>query len=319
MMLAALTFHQKLAILFGGVGGFLAIASLIGWTLALRPQSEKAKATIDNLNARIKAWWVMIAIFALAFLVGPTATLVLFALTSFYTFREFISLTPTKAADTTPLAFGFYVLLPLQYILIGWDWYGLFAILIPVYGFLILPCLAVLRGDVEDFLLRIARIQWALMLTVYCISHAPALLLLPIPGYEGQQFLLLFFLITVVQLSDVMQYVFGKLFGRRKIAPVVSPSKTWEGLIGGGLSAIAVGAALWWITPFSPLQAAAMAAIIVVMGFFGGLALSAIKRSMGVKDWGAMVKGHGGVLDRMDSITFSAPIFFHVTRYYFTV
>jgi phosphatidate cytidylyltransferase len=318
-MLSALTLSQKLMILFGGVGGLLAFASMVGFVLSRRPMGEGGKATVENLNARIAAWWVMIAIFAASFFLGPIATLVLFALTSFYTLREFVSLTPTKAADTLPLAFGFYILLPAQYVLIGIDWYGFFAILIPVFGYLIVPSLAALRGDVDDFLLRVARIQWALMLTVYCISHAPALLLLKIPGYEGQQFLLLFFLITIVQLSDVMQYVFGKLFGRRKIAPLVSPSKTWEGFVGGGLSAVAVGASLWWITPFTPLQAAGMAALIVLMGFFGGLALSAIKRSMGVKDWSSMVKGHGGVLDRMDSITFSAPIFFHLTRYYFAL
>jgi phosphatidate cytidylyltransferase len=318
-MLSALTLHQKLLVLFAGVGGVLLLASVIGFFLARRPMGDTARATVENLNARIRAWWAMILIFALSFLLGPTATLVLFALTSFYTFREFISLTPTSASDVLPLAAGFYLLLPLQYLLIGYDWYGLFAILIPVYGFLIIPALAVLHGDVEDFLLRISRIQWALMLTIYCISHAPALLILVIPGYEGQQFLLLFFLITIVQFSDVMQYVFGKLFGKTRIAPRVSPSKTVEGLAGGGMSAVLLGASLWWITPFSPLQAAAMAALIVVLGFVGGLTLSAIKRSMGVKDWGSMVKGHGGVLDRMDSITFSAPVFFHAVRYFFTV
>jgi phosphatidate cytidylyltransferase len=155
------------------------------------------------------------------------------------------------------------------------------------------------------------------MLTVYCVSHAPALLLLVIPGFEGQSVLLLFFLLTVVQMSDVLQYVFGKLFGQRKIAPNVSPSKTWEGFAGGGLAATAVGAALWWITPFSPLQAAAISFVIVIAGFCGGLVLSAVKRSMGAKDWGTMIEGHGGALDRVDSVSFAAPIFFHVTNYFF--
>ena len=158
------------------------------------------------------------------------------------------------------------------------------------------------------------------MIAVYCVSHAPALLLLDIPNYSenGQNVLLLFYLLLIVQMSDVMQYVFGKLFGKTKIAPVVSPSKTVEGLAGGGMSAVAIGAAMWWITPFTPLQSAGMALIIVIMGFLGGLALSAIKRSLGAKDWGTMIEGHGGVMDRMDSVSFAAPIFFHVTRYYFT-
>lgn len=98
----------------------------------------------------------------------------------------------------------------------------------------------------------------------------------------------------------------------------MSPSKTVEGLAGGGISATLIGAAMYWITPFTPLQALAMALVIVVMGFLGGLALSAVKRSMGVKDWGTMIEGHGGMLDRIDSLSFASPIFFHLTRYYFT-
>lgn len=97
-----------------------------------------------------------------------------------------------------------------------------------------------------------------------------ALLTLKIPGYEGRNVLLIAFLVIVVQLSDVLQYVWGKLLGRRKIAPALSPSKTVEGFLGGTLTAIAIGAALWWMTPFAPLQAALMAGVITMMGFFGG-------------------------------------------------
>ncbi|MCA1491112.1 phosphatidate cytidylyltransferase [Ensifer sp. NBAIM29] len=309
---------DKLFILFGGICGLLAIASMIGLALSRSTTSETGRATVDNLNARIGAWWVMVAIFAVSFGLGRGATVLLFALTSFYTLREFVSLAPTRAADHLPLVGAFYLLLPLQYWLVWIDWYALFTILIPVYGFLLLPSLAALRGDTGQFLLRVSRIQWGLMLTVFCISHAPALITLDIAGYEGQEFLLLFFLITVAQFSDVMQYVFGKLMGRTKVAPAVSPSKTVEGLVGGGLSAVLAGAGLWWITPFTPLEAAAMALAIVAMGFLGGLALSAVKRSMGVKDWGTMISGHGGVLDRMDSLSFAAPVFFHLTRYFYT-
>lgn len=312
-----MTPQQKIIALFGGVILVLLIGTAIGRVLAGRATSDAQKETIRNLNDRIDAWWVMIAIFALGALLGRTATLVLFALSSFYTLREFLSLTPTRPTDNLPLIGVFYVLLPAQYILIWMDWYGMFSILVPVYGFLLVPILAALAGDVNDFLLRVARVQWALMLTVYSISHAPALTMLNIPGFEGQGFLLLFFLITIVQFSDVAQYVFGKLFGKNRIAPTVSPSKTVEGLVGGGAAATLLGAALYWITPFNPWQAGAMALAIVAMGFFGGLSLSAVKRSMAVKDWGYSVKGHGGVLDRLDSVCFSAPVFFHLTRYFF--
>lgn len=306
---------EKMIILIGGVFALLLVASAIGSALSRRAPSE----TVVNLNARIKAWWAMVAVFSVAFLVGKELTIALFALTSFYALREFLSITPTRPEDHRAVAVAFYLFIPLQYWLIWDGWQTLFSILIPVWAFLLLPVLAVLKGETEDFLARTARIQWALMLTVFCISHAPALLILRIPGFEGQNFLLLFFLITVVQLSDVLQYVFGKLFGRHKIAPRVSPAKTWEGLIGGGLSATAVGATLWWITPFAPWQAALMALAIVLAGFAGGLVLSAVKRSLGAKDWGTMIEGHGGALDRMDSVSFAAPVFFHLSNYFFAM
>lgn len=306
-----------IVILFAGAVSLLATASAIGFFLSRRAGSEEGRATIANLNARIKAWWVMVAIFAVAVAVGPTLTVILFALTSFYALREFLSVTPTRPEDHRSIAAAFYFFIPLQYWLVATGWLSLFAILIPVWAFLLLPVLAVLKGETGDFLQRTARIQWALMLAVYCISHAPALLILDIPGFEGRNMLLLFFLITVVQLSDVLQYVFGKLMGRRPIAPEVSPAKTWEGFAGGGLAAVAVGAGLWWITPFTPLAAAGLALAIVMAGFFGGLVLSAVKRSLGVKDWGTMIEGHGGMLDRMDSVSFAAPVFFHLVNYFY--
>lgn len=310
--------NEKFFWLVGVIVFLLAIASAVGIILRRRATGEGSIAVIDNLNARVNAWWVMVAIFTIVFMIGKDATLVMFAFISFFALREFITLTPTKEGDHRALSLAFLVLIPVQYFLIGIHWYALFTIFIPVYAFLLLPALTVLAEDAENFLERTAKIQWGIMITIYCISHAPALLLLDIPGYEGQDALLLFYLVLVVQLSDVLQYVFGKLFGKTKIAPVVSPSKTVEGFIGGAVSATLVGAAMWWITPFTPLQSAAMAFVIVLMGFLGGLSLSAVKRSLGAKDWGTMIKGHGGMMDRMDSISFAAPIFFHLTRYFFT-
>lgn len=303
--------------LFGGVVFLLAIASIAGALLARKATSPTQRDVVANLNARTKAWWVMVAVFAFAFVLGSTATLVLFAFASFFALREFVTLTPTRPGDHQPLVLSFFVLIPAQYALIAYGQYGTFAILIPVYAFLLLPSVAAFAADTHDFLARCAKIQWAIMICVYCISYAPALMLLDIPGYEDNA-LLLFYLVLIVQLSDVLQYVFGKLFGQTKLAPQVSPSKTVEGLIGGGLSAAAIGGAMWWITPFTWQESLAMSLIIVVMGFLGGLTLSAVKRSLGAKDWGVMIEGHGGMLDRMDSISFAAPVFFHVTRFFFT-
>ncbi|MBL8443349.1 MAG: phosphatidate cytidylyltransferase [Zoogloeaceae bacterium] len=302
--------------LFAGIFAVLALASVVGAALKLRVASEAPNASIDNLNARLKAWWVMIGLIALAIWAGDLGVILLFGFISFQSLREFVSLTHTRRGDHRALIWSFYVFLPLQYILVANHWYGLFAILIPVYAFLLLPISASLGADTTRFLERAAKVQWGLMICVYCISHVPALLTLEIEGYAGANALLIVFLVLTVQSSDVFQYVWGKLLGKRKLAPAISPSKTLEGLIGGVVSATLVGAALWWITPFTPLQAGLIALLINIMGFFGGFVLSAIKRDRNVKDWGSMIEGHGGMLDRVDSISFSAPIFFHIVRYW---
>jgi phosphatidate cytidylyltransferase len=317
-----MTINAKFALVLSGVFALLVISSIVTWVLRRRSAtgrpSQKVNATIDNLAARVKAWWVMAAVLAISFLLGTAATLPVFAIGSFMALREFLRVTQALPEDQATLAVAFFLVLPLQYFLIGIRWYGLFAIMIPVYTFLILPIFPVMRQETTSFLERSARLQWGLMLTVYCISHAPALLLLTIPNYSSQNALLLFYLVFVTQVSDVLQYVFGKLLGRTSVAPAVSPSKTVEGLVGGGSAAILCGALLWWITPFTPIQALGFAALIVVFGFVGGLVLSAVKRSLGVKDWGNSIAGHGGALDRLDSLSFSAPIFFHLVRYFFS-
>lgn len=313
-----MTVTEQAIALFGGIGVVLVLASLIGYALHVRYRGAGPNRTIDNLNSRIKAWWVMVTLCGIAFAFGKTGVTVLFALASLAALREFITLTPTRQGDHMALAVAFFVVLPLQYYLVWIDWYGLYSVFIPVYVFLLLATIAALRQDTKDFVGRVAETQWGLMVTVFSLSHVPALVGLNIPGYEGRNLLLVAFLVLVVQFSDVLQYIWGKLVGRHKIAPELSPSKTVEGFIGGVASATGLGAALWWVTPFSPLQAGLMALAINLMGFFGGLVMSAIKRDRGVKDWGWLIEGHGGVLDRLDSVIFAAPVFFHLTRYWWS-
>lgn len=301
-----------------GVALILILATAIGELLRAKLAPDGSNPVIENLNARIAAWWGMVVLLSLAFLAGRPGVVILFAILSFSALREFLTLTAKARADHWALAGAFFVVLPVQYWLIGIDWYGLYSIFIPVYAFLLMPVVSALRGETKGYLTRVAETQWALMICVYCVSHVPALLSLSIPGYEGRSVILIAWLIFTVQLSDVMQYVWGKLIGRRKVAPQLSPSKTWEGLIGGTLTASAAGAALWWMTPFSLIQAAGMALAVTLMGFFGGLVMSAIKRDKGVKDWGHLIAGHGGFLDRLDSVVFAAPIFFHLTRWFWT-
>jgi phosphatidate cytidylyltransferase len=301
--------------LLAGVGTILVLASVIGEILRARLSPAGENPVIENLNARINAWWVMVICLALAFIAGKPGVVLLFALCSFAALREFLTLTTHNRADHWSLVACFFLILPLQYWFLATDWYGMYSIFIPVYAFLLLPVISALRGSTKDFLIRVSETQWALMICIYCASHVPALLYLQIPGFEGRNVILIAYLIFVVQLSDVLQYVWGKLIGRTKVAPNLSPSKTWEGLIGGTLSATAIGTALYWMTPFSPLEAAAMCLLMTLMGFFGGLVMSAIKRDRGIKDWGHLIAGHGGFLDRLDSVIFAAPIFFHITRW----
>jgi phosphatidate cytidylyltransferase len=312
-------FDVKTLSLVGGVLALLFGATTIGQRLKSQPDIGLNPALVEAFNLRVRAWWLMCTVLAAAFCLGDAsrvATVVLFGLISFWALREFITLTPTRLGDHRTLFWVFFLFTPLQYVLVGMGvrQYGLFSVLIPVYAFLFIPARVAMAGDYKRFLERTAKIQAGLMVCVYCLSYAPALLSLRIRGYEGQNARLLFFFVLVVQLNDVLQYAWGKLLGEHVIAPAISPSRTWEGFFGGIASATLIGTALWWATPFEPWQAAGMSLVISVMGFAGGMTMSAIKRDRGVKDYGTLVVGHGGVLDRIDSICFAAPVFYHLTR-----
>lgn len=303
--------------LVAGVLALLIVASVIGFVLSRSARTEGGRATVSNLNARIRAWWVMVAIFGAAIATGGVGSIILFFLMSFLAMREFMTLTPTARADHAAIFWAFFFLAPIQYLLVWMQWYGLFAVLIPVYGFVAITSRMALAGNTDRFLERAATVQWGIMACVYCVSHAPALLMLRIPGYAGTGATLLFYLVLVAQLNDVMQYVWGKLVGRRHIAPTVSPNKTWGGFIGGTATAVGVGTLLYWATPFTPLAAAGMSLAITLLGFLGGLVMSAVKRDRGVKDYGTLIEGHGGMLDRIDSLLFAAPVFFHLIRFFY--
>jgi len=307
---------SQLLSMFLVILGMLSTASAVCWILIKRSASKSE--VLENLAVRIKAWWVMIGIFLIAIGTGGIASTILFTFVSFLALREFITLTPTRKADHRGLFWVFFVVLPINYYLIAIHWYGLFAIFVPVYAFLWIPIRSALAGDSKDFLMRTSGIQWGLMVCVYFVSYAPALLNLAIPGSGTETAKLLCFFVFVVQVSDVMQYVFGKCFGKHKIVPEISPNKTVEGFVGGVLSAVILGTCFWWMTPFAPWQAAVMSLVISLMGFGGGIVMSAIKRDRGLKDYGTLIPGHGGMIDRIDSLCFAAPVFFHLTRYFFT-
>jgi len=311
-------FHDAtLMWLFGAVLFALIIFNSAGSILKNRRRRETVRSTIDTLNARIRAWWKMCIIFGLSILLGRIGALVVFAAISFLAMREYMTLVPTRPGDHRTLFWSFFVIMPLQYYLVGAQRYGLFSIMIPVLAFIFVPTSIAIAGDTSNFLERSAKIQFGLMVCVYCLSHAPALLLLNIPGFAGHNARLLLYLGFVDQMSDLLQYVWDKLIGKHKIAWRVSPNKTWEGFAGGVVSATGIGAALWWATPFTPLQSAGMSFMICLLGFAGSLVISALKRDIGIKDFGLVIEGQGGILDHVDSLCFAAPIFFHLVRYYF--
>lgn len=293
----------------------LVLATVVGESLVRRADTPTSVQRAKRLRARIRSWWWMIAAMLGFLSFGVPGILGFFGLVSLLAMRELVTLVPSRRADHGMLVLSFFVAVPVQYGLIWLDWYGLFAVFVPVWALLAVSIGVAMQGDADRFLHRIAAIHYALLVGVYCISHAPGLLLLTIPGYEGQEYKLLAFLVVVTQASDVLQYLFGKAFGRHALMPSLSPDKTVEGMVGGVLSATVVGALLTPLTPFGLGETTALAFFVVNAGWLGGMVMSAIKRDAGVKDYGAFIDGHGGVLDRVDSLVFAAPALFHVVRW----
>lgn len=306
----------ELLTLFAGVFAALLVASLAGRALKRLVAQGQPHATIDNLNARVNAWWVMIAVLGVAFAFDKAGVVVLFGFASFVALREFVSQAGARRAGAQGRALAFLVVLPLQYLLVGYGWYGLYATLIPVYALLVLPLFGAAPAAATRRFDGAAGMPLALLTCVYGLSYVPALMGLRIAGFEDANLLLIAWLLFVVQSSDVLQYLWGKTLGRRRVAPALSPSKTVEGLVGGVASAIVLGTALHGLTPFTPWQAAAMALVVTLLGYLGGLVLSASKRELGVKDWGTLIDGHGGMLDRLDSLVLAAPVYYHLLRWF---
>ncbi len=313
-------------ILLGILLAILAIAYFAGQALRRQPQSVVNPAIVDTFLYRIRAWWLLYAVLGASFLIpyGRLATVILFGILSFWALREFITLTPTRLGDHRALFWVFFVFTPAQYILValGQQYFETYSILIPVYGFLFVPTRVALAGDSRRFLERTAKIQAGLLICVYALSHAPALLDLQLikdgEKWRGGSAGMLLFFLLVVQFGDLSQFLWGKLIGKRVIAPAINSSKTWEGFVASVLTTTLLGGLFWPVTPFNLLEAACMSLVIAVMGFAGSMTMSAIKRDRGVRDYGTLVQGHVGILDRMDSICFAAPVFFHLTRLFFS-
>jgi len=298
----------------GGLFTILLLASVIVFLMG-RAKPEK---NFDELRSRVNSWWVMVVAFTLAMVLSRTVSLVFFGLMSFLALKEYLSLIPTRRADRRVL-FWAYLTIPLQYYWIAIGWYGMFIIFIPVYVFLFLPMRMVMIGETKQFLQAAGTLHWGLMVTVFSLSHLSFLLALPEAGNPaGGGAGLVLFLVFLTEFNDVAQYVWGKLLGRHKIIPKVSPNKTWEGFLGGvATSALSAWLLAPWLTPLNLEHSLMIGLIIPVAGFIGDVVISAVKRDIGVKDSGSLLPGHGGILDRIDSLTYTAPLFFHFIRYFY--
>ncbi len=296
----------------GGVLGLLVVASVVVVVLRRR----RAESNFTELTQRVVSWWIMTGIFFGAMIVSRQASVALFALVSFLALKEYLSVIPTRRADRRVLFYA-YLAIPIQYYWVSIEWYGLFVIFVPVFMFLVIPLRMVLIGETEGFLRAVGTIHWGLMTTLFSISHAAYLLVLPSEGNPaGGGPGLLLFLMVITELNDISQYCWGKAFGRRKVVPNVSPNKTWGGLVGGIATSVALSLALApWLTPFNTYEAISVGLLIGLFGFVGDVTISALKRDLAIKDSGSIIPGHGGILDRIDSLSYTAPLFFHFVHY----
>ena len=322
-----LTPTQQIGTLFVIVFGLLLLASLTLFAFSIRDfadaaQAERRRANLKSFQGIIRTSWVMVLVFWLGWMMGNWVALTLFGLISFFALREFLTLSPTRRGDHRSLVLAFFVVLPLQYWLVGTGHFDMFAVFIPVYAFLALPLASALANDPLRFLERNAKLQWGIMVCIYGMSHVPALLLLEFPGYDRRNAFMVFFLVIVVQVCMVTQHLVSRYWQRPPVAPAISTSFNWLSWGMGMAVASIFGAALAGITPWVPATAFAFSLIACLAGTMGHFVMKALKRDRGIPSWGTQgraVTGAGGLLDRVDALCFAAPVFFHSARWYFNL
>lgn len=317
--LKALSTDQQVALLFFGLFGALLLASVATFLASLRERDHAAQERFLRLTRDLRALWVGAIVFWLAWVSGPVGATLLFGAFSFLALREFVTLMRTRRGDHRSLIFAFFAVLPAQYVLLGARTFDLFEVFIPVYVFIAIPVLGALAGDPERFLERNAKIQWGIMVCVYGLSHAPALLMLDFPGWQGRGAFLVFFLVMVTVAGQLAMEALSRLARFRPVARHIDRSFSWRAWLLATLAAGVLGGLLSWITPFKLPQSMAMAWIAAAAGTFGDFVMRALKKDAGVRWWGnrSSVTGAVGLLDRLAPLCFAAPVFFHSVRWYF--
>ena len=320
--LRQLTVSQQVGLLFVALFGLLAVVTAAAVWRTVRDNGDDTteEQTLQERFMRdLRAVWVGAVLFWIAWASGAFVSTLLFGVLSFLALREFVTLTHTRRGDHRSLLLAFFAVLPLQYVLVGWQWFDLFTVFIPVYVFLAIPVVSALGNDPKRFLERTAKIQWGIMVCVYGMSHAPALLLLDLPDYEDRGAFMVLYLVGVVAVAQIAQEIASRRLRSRPAAGAISRSFSWRAWFIGALSAALLGALLYWATPFKPVPALVMGFLAGGSGTLGEFVMRALKRDAGVHHWGgrASVTGAVGLLDRVAPLCFAAPVFFHAVRWYF--
>lgn len=297
----------------GVVAALIAIVQIIVHISLRFTKYRRIRNKLLHVLDRIDSWWVILFLLSGAFYFDKAGICLLFAFVSFFALREFVTLASMSSADHRAMFLMFFVILPLQYLSIFKGWEHGFNYLVPFFALVFLPFRASISGDASRFLDRTSALQWGLMTSLFCVSHIPAILLIEIPNFTQNSELLLYF-ILVTQISDVIQHEVGLWIGKYKIAPNISRLRTWEGWVLATLLTTILGGVLSFMTPFSPSQAILISFVTIQLSFAGCLVMSAIKRSKGIQTFDELIPGHGGALDRIDSIIFSAPVFVHLLK-----
>ncbi len=310
---------EQVTLLFAILFGLLALVSLGTFLYSLRDTPDTHGPAAKRFARDLRAVWIGTLLFWLAWVSGPVGATLFFGLFSFLALREFITLQHTVRSDHRSLILAFFFVLPVQYAIVATRHFDLFSVFIPVYVFLAIPVVSAMAGDPHRFLERNAKIQWGIVVCVYGLSHAPALLLLDFKGYEGRGAFLLFFLVIVAGVAQVVQELASRWLRRRPVARQISRSFSWRAWLIGAFVAAWIGALMYWMTPFKAGQALAMAFIAAGCGTLGEFVMKALKRDAGVFHWGnrSGVTGAVGLLDRVAPLCFAAPVFFHSVRWYF--
>ncbi|MDH5540269.1 MAG: phosphatidate cytidylyltransferase [Rhizobacter sp.] len=314
-----LSVSEQVALLFVVLFGVLMVATAVAITRSVRELKPEQQERLAVFVRDLRAIWLGAVLFWVAWIAGALVSTLLFGVLSFLALREFVTLTHTRRGDHRSLLLAFFVVLPLQYVLVGQRLFDLFTVFIPVYVFLAIPVISALGNDPQRFLERTAKIQWGIMVSVYGMSHAPALLLLNVPDHEERGAFLVLFLVAVVATAQITQETVSRRLRNRPAARAISRSFSWRGWSIGVAAAALLGAMLYWATPFKPVPALLLGALAGGSGTLGELVMKALKRDAGVRNWGgkASVTGAVGLLDRVASLCFAAPVFFHAVRWHF--